>query len=344
MKSLDNKTALIFDLFFCLALMPLLMLLGPMRYWLLEWPDFSVLAVAYLYACYFVMKYLKMPKLILHKQYLRIAAIVLGLIVCTYLVSCYHLPELDFVTPYMSRYQTMLRDYNVSISLWMMFSVVVCYALTTAFVKELYEQQLLKKKIENQRDKAELAMFKARISPHFMFNTLNSLYSLVIGTSQKAEDAFVKFTEILKYTYVTLENESVPLKDEIVYIGNYIDLQKIRLNDCTEVVWDCDVDDDATPLPPLLLLTFVENAFKYGTSTSRKCSVLIRLHLRDGRLLFETRNRVMKHAGEFRDEVSIGIANCRARLAGIFPGRHVFEATERDGVFDVRLEINLNQK
>ena len=164
---------------------------------------------------------------------------------------------MDFLTPVMSRYQTSIRNYNVAITLWLMFSVVICYALTTAFVTELYEQLLAKRQIENQRDKAELAVFKAQISPHFLFNTLNSLYSLVIANSPKTEDAFIKFTELLKYTYTTISNESVPLREEIVYIRNYIDLQAIRLNSCTRVVWECDVDNDNTMIPPMILLSLI---------------------------------------------------------------------------------------
>ena len=91
-----------------------------------------------------------------------------------------------------------------------------------------------------------------------MFNTLNSLYSLVIGTSEKAEDAFIKFTELLKYTYVTIEKDMVALKDEIDYIQNYIDLQTIRLNEHTSVDWQYDVEDEMVKVPPMLMLTFVE--------------------------------------------------------------------------------------
>lgn len=344
MKSLENKTALIFDLFFCIVLMPLLLFLGPARHWLENWPLFFYLVCLYLFGCYFITRYLKLPKLILSRQYYKIAGIAAVLVGCTYLLSWYPLPEMDFLTPVMSRYQTTIRNYNVAISLWLMFSVVICYALTTAFVTELYEQLLAKRQIENQRDKAELAVFKAQISPHFLFNTLNSLYSLVIANSPKTEDAFIKFTELLKYTYTTISNESVPLREEIVYIRNYIDLQAIRLNSCTRVVWECDVDNDNTMIPPMILLTFVENAFKYGASTSRECTINISIALHDGILRFETRNSIMKHAPEFHSDMPVGLANCRARLNGIFPGRYSLDTVEHDGTFTVSLRINLEPR
>ena len=102
---------------------------------------------------------------------------------CNYLLTIYPLPEMDFITPAMSEYQTRIRNYSITISLWMMFSLVMGYSFTTSFVRERYDQLLQKKKIEAQRDKAKLAVFKAQISPHFLFNTLNTLYSLVIGLS-----------------------------------------------------------------------------------------------------------------------------------------------------------------
>lgn len=342
MKSLEHRTGLIFDLFFCIIFMPLLAVFGPERYWWGSFPVFAAIATAYLYATYFVTKYLHLPKLILSRSYYKIAVITLIFLVLTYLLTLYPLPEVDFVIPSMSEYQTRVRNYNVAISLWFMFTVVLCYSLTVSFVKELYERLLLQNIAENQRNKAQLAVFKAQISPHFLFNTLNSLYSLVIGTSQKAEDAFIKFTEILKYSYTTIDNEYVALSEEIAYIQNYIDLQLIRLDTHTKVEWNYSVDDDTRLIPPMIFLTFVENAFKYGTSTSRDCTIDINLELKDGLLRFETENMVLRHRDEFRQAVPVGLENCRSRLSALFPQKHQLLTTEKDSVFKVTLKIDLN--
>lgn len=224
-----------------------------------------------------------------------------------------------------------------------MFLAVMCYSLTVAFIKELYHRQLLQNIVENQRDKAELALFKAQINPHFLFNTLNSLYSLIIGTSQKAEDAFIKFTELLKYTYTTANSDWVTIADEIEYINNYIDLQLIRLDNHTTVVRDFSVDDPTASIPPMVFLTFVENAFKYGASSTRDCDILIKLRLSNGELFFETRNMIVKHSDEFRKDMPVGLDNCRSRLSGLYPDNYSLEIKEEDGLFKVELKINLDK-
>ena len=242
-KFLENKTALIFDIFFCAVLMPALILLGPARYWLTSWPVFFWLVCGFLYLCYFAIRIINVPRKIISKSYAPLVGLTAVLVGGTYMLSRYRLPDVDFVTPYMSAYQTRIRDHGVMLTLWLMFSLVAGYSLSVAFVCELYEQLLLKRQIESQRDKANLAMFKAQISPHFLFNTLNSLYSLVIGTSEKAEDAFIKFTDILKYTYSSIDKEWVTVDDEAGYISSYIDLQAIRLDSHTHVEWNYKADE-----------------------------------------------------------------------------------------------------
>lgn len=343
MKSLEHKTNLIFDLFFCIVIMPLLIIVGPAQNWWRISPLFSCLAIAYLYGCYFITKKLHLPQLILSRAYYKIGIISLVFILLTYLLTLYPLPEMDFVIPSMTEYQTRVRNYNVAITVWLMFLVVICYSLTVAFIKELYHRLLLQNIVENQRDKAELALYKAQINPHFLFNTLNSLYSLIIGTSQKAEDAFIKFTELLKYTYLTANSDWVTIADEINYINNYIDLQLIRLDRQTNVIRDFSTDNDAASIPPMIFLTFVENAFKYGASSNRDCDILIKLHLNNGILYFQTRNMILKHSDEFRKDMPVGIDNCRNRLSALYPGNYSLNIKEENGLFDVELRINLDK-
>lgn len=343
MKSLEHKTNLIFDIFFCIVIMPLLIILGPAQYWWRVSPMFTCLAITYLYGCYFTTKALDLPKLILSRSYYKIGAISSIFFLLTYLLTLFPLPEMDFIIPSMSEYQTRVRNYNMTITVWLLFLVTICYSLTTAFIKELYHRLLLQNIVENQRDKAELALYKAQINPHFLFNTLNSIYSLIVGTSRKAEDAFIKFTELLKYTYLTASSDWVTIADEIDYINNYIDLQLIRLDNHTTVIRDFSADDYSAAIPPMIFLTFVENAFKYGASSSHNYRIVIKLHLKEGVLFFETQNKVVKHSDEFRKDMPIGIANCRNRLSALYPESYSLDIRENEGLFNVELRINLHK-
>ncbi len=342
MKSLEHKTGLIFDLFYCIIFLPLLVGVGPTRHWFDSYPLFAVIVIAYLYLCYFTTRLINLPKLILSRKYLRLAVFAVAFVVITYLLTIYPLPDVDFVIPSMSEYQTRVRNYNRTISVWFMSTVALSYSLVVVFVKELYNRMLLQSIAENQRQKAELAVFKAQISPHFLFNTLNSLYSLVIGTSRKAEDAFIKFVEILKYTYVTIDYDYVALAEEISYIQSYIDLQMIRLSEHTSVEWSHSTDNDNTMIPPMIFLTFVEKAFKYGASTTGDSTIFIKLVVKEGVLIFETENLVLRHKQEFRKDMPVGLDNCRNRLAALFPGRHKLVTSEENSLFKVKLTLNLN--
>lgn len=342
MKLSIHNTGLIFDLFFSFIYMPLIILVGPAHFWLRSTPLFFCLTCAYLYACYFVTRRMPLPRMILSRRYPAVLAIALSLVTLTWLLTLYPLPKIEFVTPSMSEYQTRVRNYSVSISIWFMFFAVICYSITVSFVRELYERRLRQNQLESQNAKAQLAVFKAQISPHFLFNTLNSLYSLVIGTSEKAENAFIKFSDLLKYSYTTIENDYVTIDREIEYIKDYIELQQLRLDRHTRVEWTADIDDPKALIPPMIFLTFVENAFKYGSSTSRDCRIELSLALRRGQLTFNTRNRVLRHADEFRTAVPVGLDNTRKRLDVLYPGRFTLLTEETDGLYIVNLTIDLN--
>ena len=125
---------------------------------------------------------------------------------------------------------------------------------------------------------------------------------------------------------------------EVEYIDQYIALQTLRLNGFAEVRFDRTVEHDAMSVPPMLLITFVENAFKYGISSNEPCFVRIRLRQQGSTLRFEVENSVFGR--ESQNSKRMGIANCRKRLALLYPDRHRLETgTDADGLFRVRLEI-----
>ena len=175
--------------------------------------------------------------------------------------------------------------------------------------------------------------------PHFLFNTLNTLYALVLSGSEKAESAFVKFSGILRYMYSQSGSELIPAERELNYIRQYVDLQELRLNRHTRVDLTLEAASGQTLIPSMILITFVENAFKYGTSSDTDCVVRICIRVDEGNLHLQTENAVMRR----RDDGAsgIGIANCRQRLELLYPGRYELQTGERDGVYRTLLNIRL---
>ena len=117
---------------------------------------------------------------------------------------------------------------------------------------------------------------------------------MVLSGSEKTESAFVKFSNILRYMYTQIHMETIPVGQEIEYIRQYVELQSLRLNRHTQVDLTVETDNEQTPVPPMILITFVENAFKYGTSSEVDCVIHIHIRLNKGSLYFETENQIMR--------------------------------------------------
>ncbi|MGN0206559.1 MAG: sensor histidine kinase, partial [Muribaculaceae bacterium] len=200
------------------------------------------------------------------------------------------------------------------------FIIVVIFCFAVGMLNEAYRQRLAREEVEYERNKAELALYKAQINPHFLFNTLNTLYGLLITHSDKTEAMLERFINMTKYMYTNANLEYISLAEEVEYIGQYIDLQKLRLNEYADVRFTSQVDDENMPLPPMMLITFVENAFKYGVSSIEPCFIHIRLTQQNDTLCFEVENSVFEC--NTRDTKRTGIANCRRRLSLLYPGSH----------------------
>lgn len=341
MKQIEKRIGRIIDLIFCLGFMPLILILGPTYYWLSVYTSFAWITIAWLYAIYFIIRFADMPRMLMEKNYKMIILILGVLIGCNYLLSQYPLPEVTFNASSLTELYNSIRHFSQALGVWLMFSIVLGFSMSISFIKELYNQVILKKEMEFQKNNAELAMFKAQINPHFLFNTLNSLYSLIIGTSEKAENAFIKFIELVRYTYTSVDNETVCLKDEIAYMENYISLQKLRLNEHTIVKWSYAIDDENAMIPPMIMITFLENVFKYGVSSHHDCEIIISLTLKDGELSLITENEIVKHVDKFRSDSPVGIENCRARLNTLYNKNYELSAFEKGNIYKVNLKIHL---
>lgn len=202
------------------------------------------------------------------------------------------------------------------------------------FREQNRKQAAMKEKIE-----AELKLLKSQIHPHFLFNTLNNIYSLALLKSDQAPRAVLKLSELLDYLIYQGENESVPLKKETDLIRNYIELENLRYGDRLEVDFRLSGNPDNIRIAPLLLIPLVENAFKHGISQSRDAhSLTIQTEIRGKAVDFSVENTVprQKQGGE---KGGTGLANLRKRLGHLYPDRHALEILENGTRFRAKLHL-----
>ena len=324
------------DLLFCLVILPVIIMLAPVEKWIIHHTYFMLTLIVYLYALYFTYRKANIPSLFLRHKFGQVFFLIAALLIITWGLSQIPIPKDKFST---SSLDFGIRQHMRTQTVWFFFLIVTGFSLAIELTFELFRQILSKQEIEAEKNKAELALYKAQINPHFLFNTLNALYGLVLTKSDKTESAFIQFSNILKYMYAQTTSETIPVCNEIDYIRQYVDLQALRLNKHTHISFKTQTDDDQAPIPPMILITFVENAFKYGTSSDIDCTVLIRIIVKNGQLLFETENTVMKEKKE--KTPAIGIENCRKRLELLYPGRFNLTTVQENRQYKIRLTIRL---
>ena len=329
------------DMAFCFILLPLVIYAFPVERWWGTYPLFFCSFVGWLYVTYFLYKYFIVPRLFIKgkKRTIAVAVIVLSLAV-TFLFSAY---EITSPLYHIHQQQRQLYPYPIwgirqnQQAIWLHYILVVIFCFAVGMLKEVYRQKLARAEMEYERNKAELALYKAQINPHFLFNTLNTLYGLLITQSDKTEITLERFINLTKYMYNNANREFIALAEEVDYIGQYIALQQLRLNELADIRFTHEVEREEMPIPPMMLITFVENAFKYGISSDDPCFIHIQLNQRAEKLCFEVVNSTFgREAGH---SARMGITNCRRRLELLYPEHHRLEIEQEHGLFRVRLEL-----
>jgi sensor histidine kinase YesM len=196
------------------------------------------------------------------------------------------------------------------------------------------------KQIESDRMAMELSLLRSQINPHFLFNTLNSIYSLALMKSEMTAHAVMQLSDIMRYMTEDSSSEKVILSKEVDYIQHYVELQRIRLGINAPVILTVEGEFGGYFIPPLILMPFVENAFKYGISNHEQAPINIFIRVENHHLLFQVKNLI------FKDRISpvttgLGITNTRKRLERIYSGRHTLDITENSRLFMVTLTLRL---
>lgn len=196
--------------------------------------------------------------------------------------------------------------------------------------------------LEREKSVAELRFLKAQTNPHFLFNTLNNLYGLARRKDEQTAPAILQLSGIMRYILYECSVPTIPIEKEIQLLLDYIELEKLRYDDRLQLQWEQSVDDPQQPIAPLILLPFVENAFKHGASESRfTIQIQIQIRLEQGQLQMQVENSTESPMEAVED--GIGLQNVKRQLDLLYGSAHNLQITTTDRTFKVNLNIDLNK-
>lgn len=207
--------------------------------------------------------------------------------------------------------------------------------------KDFYRREKLNRMKEVNRKETELQFLRAQLNPHFLFNSLNSIYSLVRDKSSEAPHAVITLSELMRYMLYEAKKELVPLTKEIEYIQNFVQLQILRLSDSKNVKLRICGEYEDKLIAPLLLIPFVENAFKYGTDFKGNTYVDISMRIVSETLFFKVVNTIGPYKKDLESS-GIGLKNIKNRLQMLYNERHALRISKDDGNYIVDLELQLS--
>lgn len=292
----------------------------------------------------YIMVYLLLPKLLLKRKY---GYFIVGTII--------HALIFGFVMWYTFRNHIKIGDFptykhlplfHLSKILVSSISnyVIVLLAVILKLFKWWFLDQQYKVQIEKEKLESELKYLKAQIHPHFLFNTLNNLYALTLQNSSKASDMVIKLSGLLDYMLYHSNNERVGLQKELTIIEDYIELEKLRYGERLKLNYEVSGSTQGIEIAPLILIPFVENAFKHGASNDRsKPEININVEITNDNLKLKINNTVPKHAQTPKNGSNgIGLENIRRRLELIYTDKHKLDINFKDNYYHVDLCIELD--
>lgn len=196
--------------------------------------------------------------------------------------------------------------------------------------------------LQIEKQAAELNYLRSQTNPHFLFNTLNNIYSLARDKSDLAPESILKLSKILRFMLYETSGKYIAVEQELRIMDDYIALEKLRYDESLRINFNHDIEDMKQAIPPLLLVPLVENAFKHGVSETRgRPFVDIHLSVRNRQLIFVVKNSIEDHAGEKGVKENIGLSNLRRQLELLYK-QYDLNIDQNGTVFNATLRINLS--
>ena len=296
----------------------------------------------YLYICnflcwiclFYVNSRLLIPRLIYTRRYIKYGLSLIPLFVFLSLINWL---GYELFAPVHYNYRGFLA-----------FFLLPClFILSSSTAITMFQNRLQTDRLQQQKEtenlKTELAFLRSQVSPHFMFNVLNNMVVLARKKSDALEPSLFKLSTLMRYMLYETDEKKVPLEREVEYLNSYIDLQLQRFGKKVDLHLHMEDIDKACLIEPMLLIPFVENAFKHGTGFKERGDIRIELKARDRRLEFRVSNYHDQSMQHPKDSTSgIGLQNVRRRLDLLYRDQYSLQITDKENSFCVLLTIHLH--
>lgn len=225
-----------------------------------------------------------------------------------------------------------------------LYLLVVAVSVAIRMTGSWYKAETARQRLEHSHTEAELQNLKSQLNPHFLFNTLNNIYSLIQIDTSRAQQAVHDLSRMLRYVLYDSSHPAVPLSAEIDFLRDYIELMRIRLPRHVRLDVSLPENPSHTLVAPLLFISLVENAFKHGVSNDRPSFIDIDIREEEGVLACRIENSFFPKSGADRSGSGIGLANLCRRLEMIYPGRYEMKYGQHGDTYETLLRINLTDR
>jgi two-component system, LytTR family, sensor kinase len=248
-----------------------------------------------------------------------------------------------FLIPAIFRFFTIAVAWKFTYCVTIAYIITIVFAILGSFFRIL-ENWIITEKIARQNLQSELALLKNQISPHFLFNTLNNIDSLIKSSTDMASETLIKLSDILRYMIYDTNVDKVLLANEIKYMESYIDLQKLQFANKELVKLSIIGNPGTISISPMIFIPFIENAFKHCTNKDMRNAIRITFSIENNIVNFECINDFDKSQEITKDNASgIGLNNIKRRLEILYPGMHSLNIKEERNIYSVILSVNTNE-
>jgi two-component system LytT family sensor kinase len=297
---------------------------------------FLVVKIPLVYLCFFVIdRFLEMKWslwLSVSVLFAVVTAGSVGISICNHLIVIPVIFHVSSSTPILSIESLVYHAFT--------FTFVAGTATAIRLFRRQYQSSIREVVLQKEKTETELKYLKGQINPHFLFNTLNNIYSLARKGSDQTAEAILRLSKMMRFILYEASNQQIPLKDELTLIHDYIKLEELRYTSRLEVTYSENIDDPEQRIAPLLLIHFVENAFKHGVSESRTES-FINVNIELTKKMLKATIVNSKPEAKSKNGASIGMENVKKQLNILYP-QHTLDIRDESQKYAVELTIPFN--